>query len=92
MIRYQQRMASGSMGESLPRRMPVRVAVCSIVVAAVGLTCWLLRAYLVVFAVGNLAFPFLVNTGNAPGQYRQRPGLRWPTAAVGAVVEPPGLL
>src|SRR6266540_653653 len=65
MARYQRRMASGP-SRPVPHRTRARVAVHSIAMVAVGLICWLLLAYLLVFAVGNLAFPFLISTGSAP--------------------------
>lgn len=55
--RYQRRMASGLTGGSVPSRTGVQVAVHSIAIVAVGLICWLLLAYLLVFTVGNLASP-----------------------------------
>jgi hypothetical protein len=67
MNRYQRRMAGDLVNEErVPQRLGVRVVVHSIAMVVVGLVCWLLLAYLLVFAVGNLAFPFLDNTGVAP--------------------------
>jgi hypothetical protein len=55
------RLAAGAPGGTA-----VRVTVLSVATLAVGAFTWSLLAYLVVFAVGSLAFPFLDYVGQVP--------------------------
>jgi hypothetical protein len=63
--RFTRRLASRLAGGA-PRWMGARVAGLSVAIALVGLVCWSLVAYLAVFAVGGLAFPFLDYSGKVP--------------------------